>query len=1180
MRRLVPPVVARRIRKALKPTRSAKRPVLSVIVPVYNVESYLEACLDSLLNQTLKNLEIIVIDDGSTDGCPEIIAAYAARDKRIRALHQENAGQGPARNFGVEHARGKFLTFMDADDMIPADAYQYMVKSLERSGSDFSVGAAKRVKNGQLSSPVWNGPVHDRDRIGITIDDWPSALLDVIACNRMFRRDFWLSKVGGFRGGVVYEDHVPMVVAYVRSTSFDLLARTTYHWRIREDMTSTGQQKHVLSNLADRVEVKREAWEILEKEASAKVQAAWIGRVLDTDFPPYIEHAVLADDEYRSMLQGAFAKYRTMANTEAMSHVRLLQKIRGFLVGSGAWDQLEPIQRHLREGGSPPPTEIHDGRIFATPALSDVVTTGLPASVREMGETETVMRSCLRHARWLEGGRLELTGWAYVKNIDLIQTPQQIEAWLQEVGTDNRVELEVERLALPDATRWSGQRHANVDNSGFRVVIDTTQLVGDVFEGRNWQLRVKVLVSGVVREGSVRHTVVGSSASMANLQSQVVGSGGLFAVPRIDVAAGFLVTIRPSVVAATDLNFVADQGRLSGRVVSHDPDLFHPVSIRVIERATKTTAETSLDHESGDSYGFSLELPVEDIPAAAEFDVRVYSAQGTSRLLEWPAAHSELRIPAQGNRSGFLLRSPHGYVRVMPNRADLVAEAIEIQGSEIRVTITGASADRTFEQIRLANPKTELPFLGIETAEDKLVWRFGLTFSEFGLPARPLPTGGYWVEFTDEHGEIQQLGTTPDLRQSLPVEESSAAHLVRLTSTGLNQLRIHLNPPLADDERGNWAHARLIEWYQQLPATPELAALFQCYRGETATDSQLALHQRLHETRPEVALYWGVADHSTYLPDGAIPLLIGSRSYYEKLASVTYLCNNIDFDTFFRKRDYQRYLQTFHGYPFKSMGKTFWEGKGLPADRIAYECERRGRDWDSILVPADFCVEMYRQEYDYSGDVLVSGYPRSDVLVSPKVSEIRERVRRNLGIRPDQTVVLYAPTYRDSLTTKTFAAKRFDELDLDQLTAAVGEDHVILLRGHNNNQREQDRVRGQAQIIDVTDYPEINDLTIAADAALLDYSSLRFDWAITGKPVLFFVPDLEDYFALRPPLFDYAKTVPGPLLRTTDEVIDSIRRLPEVAAEYEADLARFNAEYNQLHDGSATDRVLNAFFTQ
>src|SRR5699024_2204092 len=157
------------------------------------------------LGQTLHRLEVIIVDDGSTDGSPEIIKQYAARDSRIRTLRQENAGQGVARNLGVEVAKGEFITFLDADDIVPSDAYKYMMDGLRKSGSDFSVGAVQRVRNNRHSLAPWAPAIHAKDRIGITVDDYPDILQDVIACNRMIRRSFWVEKVGGFPAGVAYE---------------------------------------------------------------------------------------------------------------------------------------------------------------------------------------------------------------------------------------------------------------------------------------------------------------------------------------------------------------------------------------------------------------------------------------------------------------------------------------------------------------------------------------------------------------------------------------------------------------------------------------------------------------------------------------------------------------------------------------------------------------------------------------------------------------------------------------------------------------------------------------------------------------------------------------------------------------------------------------------------------------
>lgn len=126
-------------------------PIVSVIMPVYNNEKYLEQCLDSILHQTLKNIEIICIDDGSSDGSPEILKDFAARDNRIKLLHQENSGAGAARNFGLEQASGTFLSFLDSDDFFEPDMLELAVEKIESDNADFAVFRCDQYLNDTAS---------------------------------------------------------------------------------------------------------------------------------------------------------------------------------------------------------------------------------------------------------------------------------------------------------------------------------------------------------------------------------------------------------------------------------------------------------------------------------------------------------------------------------------------------------------------------------------------------------------------------------------------------------------------------------------------------------------------------------------------------------------------------------------------------------------------------------------------------------------------------------------------------------------------------------------------------------------------------------------------------------------------------------------------------------------------
>src|SRR5689334_20068273 len=115
---------------------------LSVVVPFYNVADYIADCLDSLERQTFDDLEVVLVDDGSTDDSRAIAEEFCARDPRFRIVTQENQGLGPARNTGVKHAEGEYITFVDSDDLVPRYAYELMVGSLDETGSSFAAGNA------------------------------------------------------------------------------------------------------------------------------------------------------------------------------------------------------------------------------------------------------------------------------------------------------------------------------------------------------------------------------------------------------------------------------------------------------------------------------------------------------------------------------------------------------------------------------------------------------------------------------------------------------------------------------------------------------------------------------------------------------------------------------------------------------------------------------------------------------------------------------------------------------------------------------------------------------------------------------------------------------------------------------------------------------------------------------
>ena len=440
--------------------------------------------------------------------------------------------------------------------------------------------------------------------------------------------------------------------------------------------------------------------------------------------------------------------------------------------------------------------------------------------------------------------------------------------------------------------------------------------------------------------------------------------------------------------------------------------------------------------------------------------------------------------------------------------------------------------------------------------------RVPLLVSNWNGPLLPARSGRYSVIATASDGSRMSLQKPAELPapQLLP-----GVTRVAVTSAD-GPLVVALSAPLTDRERGRLQQASLESDYRAAKDEPLNAVFFESFYGQNASCNPLAIDRAIARLRPDVARYWSVTDASVSVPSGATALIEGSSEWWRIRGSARLLVVNDWLRKRLRKRRYQTVLQTWHGTMLKKLALSRVRLGLRPAIATLRE---RGR-WDILLAQNPYSRGIFRRAYAFTGSVWEEGYPRNDVLLTGNSAAIRDR----LGISSGVTVLLYAPTWRDD------RPDHVDHLDVARFAELLGDEYVTLIRGHSRTLLPGEDVRAP-NVLDVTGYPDVSELFLVADALITDYSSVMFDFTVTGKPVYFFTPDLDHYREkLRGFYFDLIPVAPGPVVTTVAELAALVRDRDNVRRQFTEKYRAWRERFNPRDDGHAADRVVQRLLAE
>jgi CDP-glycerol glycerophosphotransferase len=353
-------------------------------------------------------------------------------------------------------------------------------------------------------------------------------------------------------------------------------------------------------------------------------------------------------------------------------------------------------------------------------------------------------------------------------------------------------------------------------------------------------------------------------------------------------------------------------------------------------------------------------------------------------------------------------------------------------------------------------------------------------------------------------------------------------------------------------------------------------AVYAAYWASAFACNPAAIYQEAERSVPGLRGVWVVkAKYADRMPPGVDYVLEGGPAYYRAMARAKYLINNVNFPDDVVKRPGTVHVQTQHGTPLKSMGMDLRRYPTAAATMNFRKLMQRSARWDYLLSSNQYSTQVWRQAFPgVFFEVLETGYPRNDRLVRPSAAAIAE-ARAALGIAPGVTTVLYAPTFRD------WEREVLDPpIDLERFCAALPDGAVLLVRGHywtTDHARLRPLVE-RGLLRDVSAHQVAEDVQLAADVLITDYSSIMFDYANLDRPIVIYAPDWEAYVRERGTYFDLLAEPPGTVETTEDGLIDAFRSGRYRSAEAAERRAAFRKRFCEWDDGHAAERVVRRLF--
>ncbi|RNL86129.1 CDP-glycerol glycerophosphotransferase family protein [Halostreptopolyspora alba] len=1121
------------------------------------------------------------VDTARSEGLATAREAVADPAPGLTLLDEPAPSHAAARARGTRASTGDYLVFLYGADALVGYALSYLVGSLDASGADIATGNVYRFNELGSRQSAAHRRIFADERTATDVRATPSLLGDRILGNKVWRRSFWEGLPDlGFTDS---DTDLLAVRALFAARSVDVLPAPVLLRRDREDRTDLSEITAMTRRLT--------AIATLSGSLSGTDRELWDAGALKSDVRAVLLRLDDASDAAWERFFELANAYLDNVGRDVLAGLSALQRLNYYLVRRRQGERLLETITFQKSVELKKAQVVRRGlHYYIRYPFFDDSAAGVPREIYRI-EPELKVRQKTEGVEWRDG-RLLVRGRVGLPHLRARRRWQQhLVAFAVHTETGRRVPVpvKVRRAAeyrLPDVA--DAARH---DYGGFEIALDPSRLrTSGQWRAAEWRLELVVINRGLVRRRTVGNPVAGQPERPPYHRV----AGDVWVRPAWNAKRELIIAVDPERARVTR-HRVDYSGRpeleITGEFVSPPAAESHTMRLRRLPGTAEL--EYPLRIEGG---CFSARVPVAELLNHAvdegrgqlrqeQWEVGLRTVDGTLVPLVLPDEADLAAYPAgDGHHEVAVQRTSTGYLRVRAGWGRPAVRGAEWSGHEL--VLSGYYA---------AHSEMELLFKARGHDEEHRVptVRDGTTFRASFSPAEietlagtvPLPAGTYqlWARVRLACGDSSDIAAEldADFVRSLPLQLTTPERTFTFTDSGFDTPVLKVGSDLRPEERGTFAQRQLRE--VSYPAMRQESVreeiLFDSFTGRQFSDSPHSVYTELR-SRQEWADYpmsWLVKDGQVTLPPDLTRVRHNGTDFYESLARCRYLVTNSRQPAWFTRRPGQTVVQTWHGSMLKRIGFDIENIRGKSRDyheKLAWETQQ----WDYLVSPSPWATPILRRAFRFDGEILETGYPRNDIFFSPERDAIAARTRRRLGLPDDKKVILYAPTWRDDKYYTRGKHKLDLHLDLRRMYAKLGDDHVLLVRRHP---RVVDSVPivGTDFVYDVSLYPEIMELFLVTDILVTDYSSMMFDFANTGRPMLFFTYDIESYRDdLRGFYFDFEETAPGPLLLESDDVIGALADIDGVAESYREKYRAFTDQFCPLDDGNAAARVVDRVF--